>query len=287
MLKQHEDEIEGTVKLLFQPGEEILEGAKEMVEANVLENPHVDAAMMIHVISGSAVKEGTMGVFGPGPAYASSDWFSIDIQGIGGHGAAPSYTKNPLGAMCAIQQGIYEIMAEHRAPADNCVMTVGQMHGGNTGNIIPDSAYMQGTIRTFNEKVREKLKEDLRTLTENTAKARGVTAQVSFGSCCPAVMVDEKVHESFLRSMRELLGEENAYDLRTKWGGAFALASSSEDFSYIAEKVPSAVGWFFIGDARNGYQYFCHHPKADFNDDLLYVGAAAYVKASLDWLSRK
>lgn len=284
ILKEHEDEIEGTVKLLFQPGEEILEGAKAMVEAGVLENPHVDAAMMIHSIAGSPVREGTMGVFGPGPSYASSDWFRIDIKGKGGHGAAPEYTRDPLGAMCAIHQGIHEIMAEHRAPSDNCVMTVGEMHGGNTENIIPDSAFMQGTIRTFNEKVRKKLKEDLCMLAEYTGKAKGVAAEVTFGSSCPPVMVDKNVHASFLKSMGELFGAENTCDLRTAWGGAFALASSSEDFSYIAARVPSVVGWFFIGDSRNGYQYVTHHPKVDFNDKLLYMGAAAYVKAGLDWL---
>lgn len=284
LLKRHEEEIPGTVKLLFQPGEEILDGAKEMVEAGVLENPHVDAAMMIHVVAGTPVKEGTMGVFGPGASYSSSDWFRIDIQGKGGHGAMPNYTHNPLGAMCAIHQGIHEIMAEHRAPSDNCVMTVGEMHGGDTGNIIADSAFMRGTIRTFDEKVRTKLKEDLCTMTEYTAKAKGVTAKVTFGSNCPAVMVDKQVHASFLKSMQELLGEENTYDMRTVWGGAFSKASSSEDFSYIAEKVPSAVGWFFIGDSRNGYRYIGHHPKADFNDEYLYLGAAAYVKAGLDWL---
>ncbi len=147
LLKQHEDEIPGTVKLLFQPGEEILEGAKAMVEAGVLENPRVDAAAMLHVIAGSQVKEGTMGVFGPGAAYASADWFKIEIKGLGGHGAAPNYTRNPLGALCTIHQGIHEIIAEHSAPAENCVMTVGELHGGDTGNIIPDSAYLRGTIR--------------------------------------------------------------------------------------------------------------------------------------------
>lgn len=285
LLKEHEDEVEGTVKLLFQPGEEILDGARAMVEAGVLENPHVDAAMMIHVIAGSPVKEGVMGVFGPGAAYASSDWFRIDITGVGGHGATPNYTKNPLGALCAIHQGIHEIMAEHRAPADNCVMTVGQMHGGETGNIIPQTAYMQGTIRTFSEEVRNRLKNDLQMLTDHTARAKGVKAELTFGSRCPAVMVDEKMYGYFLRSMKEMLGEEGTYDLRSKWGGAFAKVSSSEDFSYIAEKVPSAVGWFFIGDSRNGYQHICHHPKVRFDDEWLYIGTAAYVKTGLDWLA--
>ena len=285
LLKLHEDEIEGTVKLLFQPGEKILDGAKAMVEAGVLEDPHVDAAMMLHVIAGVPVKSGVMGVYGPGVAYASSDWFRIDIKGVGGHGATPNYARNPLGALCAIHQGIHEIMAEHRAPGDNCVMTVGQMHGGDTGNIIPDTAYMQGTIRTFSEKVRNNLKKDLQILVENTGRAKGVEASLTFGSCCPAVTVDEKMYDSFLKSMRELLGQENTYDLQTLWGGAYAKSSSSEDFSYISEKVPSAVGWFFMGDSREGYKHITHHPETTFDDAWLYIGAAAYVKTGLDWLA--
>ncbi|HBA63550.1 MAG TPA: amidohydrolase, partial [Lachnospiraceae bacterium] len=279
LLKLHEEEIEGTVKLLFQPGEEILEGAKGMIDAGVLEDPHVDAAMMIHAISGVPTPEGMMGVFRAGAAYASADWFQIRIQGVGGHGAVPESTRNPLGAMCTIYEGIHEIMAEHRAPSDNCVMTIGEMYGGDTGNIIPDSAYMRGTIRTFSEEVRANLKEDLVNMVEHIGKAKRVTATVEFQNACPIVQVDASVHESLMQSMKELFGEEKVFLVEEP-------ASCSEDFSYIAAEVPAAIGWYFIGDSRNGYTYGGHHPKVNFDDTYLYLGAAAYAKAGIDWLKR-
>ena len=283
LLKLHEDEIEGTVKLLFQPGEECLRGAKEMINAGILEDPHVDAALMFHDIAGSPVKEGCIGVFGPGAVYASADWFEINIQGVGGHGSAPEWTHDPVGTMCAIYQGILEIIAEHRAPSDACTMTVGRLSAGTTGNIIPDSAYMQGTIRTFSEAVREKLKKDLVLMAEYIAKAKGVTATVTFGDACPPLVADGAFKKSFLASMKELFGEE-ALDMDQVWGGAFKRTTSSEDFAYFSEKVPSGIGWIFLGDSREGRKWSCHNPKVLFNDAYLYRGSAAYVKAALDWL---
>lgn len=286
LLKQYESEIEGTIKLMFQPGEETLEGSKDMIEAGVLENPHVDAAMAIHAMTGSALKEGTMGIFGPGPAYASSDGFEINIQGKGGHAASPELTKDPLAVMTAIHHGVHEILAEHRASSDNCIMKICAMNGGNSRNIIPDTAHMMGTIRTYSTKVKDRLKKDLTTLVEYTAKARDVDVELKFLRSVPPLMVNENVQSCFLNSMRDMLGEENVYDLRTAWGGICSKASASEDFSNIAEKVPAAIGWFFIGDSRNGYKYYGHHPKVDFNDEYLYLGAAAYVKTGIDWLKK-
>lgn len=285
LLKRHEAELAGTVKLLFQPGEETLEGAKAMIDAGVLENPKVDAALSFHDIAGSPVKEGAFGVFGPGAAYASTDWFEVRIKGVGGHGAAPEWTHDPLGAMCAVYQGIHEIMAEHRSPFEACTMTVGKMQSGTTGNIIPETALMQGTIRAFNERTRERLKADLAQLVEYTGKAKGVEAKLVFGSECPPLFVDAGVQESVLASLWELFGED-AYDLRTKWNGAYAQNTSSEDFAFIAQKVPSAFGWIFLGDSREGRKYCCHNPRVVFNDAYLYRGAAAYAKAAYDWLGR-
>lgn len=283
LLKRHEGEIEGTVKILFQPGEETLEGARAMIDAGILENPHVDAALMFHDIAGSPVEEGTVGVFGPGAVYASSGRFEIHIKGVGGHGAAPDWTHNPLGAMCAIYQGIHEIVAEHRSPFDSCTMTVGKMSAGDSANIIPETAVMQGTIRAFSQQVGQRLREDLVTLAEHVGKAKGVTAAVTFGTACPPLVVDPGVHETFLRSMKSMFGDQ-AYDMRTAWGGSYSRSTSAEDFSYIAERVPSAFGWIFLGDSRLGRKWGCHNPKVLFNDDYLYRGAAAYAKGALDWL---
>lgn len=285
LLKRHEDEIEGTVKILFQPGEETLQGAKAMIDAGILENPHVDAALMFHDISGSPVKEGSVGVFGPGAVYASSGRFEITIKGVGGHGGAPDWTHDPLGAMCAIYQGIHEIIAEHKSPFESCTMTVGKIQAGSCANIIPETVFMQGTIRVFNEKTGALLREHLKTMAEYIGKAKGVTVEVVFGEACPTVIVDENVHSSFLESMKELF-EDSALDLRYAWNGRYSRNTSSEDFAYIAQRVPSAFGWIFLGDSRLGRKWGCHNPKVVFNDEHLYKGSAAYVKACMDWLCK-
>lgn len=286
LLKEHEDEIEGTVKLLFQPGEETLMGAEEMVNAGVLDNPHVDAAMMIHVTIGTPIPDGMVGVFGEGPAYASADWFKINVRGKGGHGATPQLAVDPLGAVCAIHAGIQEIVAEHVNPAENCVMTIGEIHGGNTGNVIADTAYMRGTIRTFNEETRKILKESLIRMAENTAKARRCTADVEFTNTCGVVKCNGEVSEDVLAFTRELLGNEIAVDLRTAFGGVLRRVSGSEDFAAISEKVPSSVALLFIGNTQAGYEYGNHHPKSKFNEDYLYVGAAVYTNSAIEWLKK-
>lgn len=286
LLKKHEDEIEGTVKILFQPGEESLIGAKEMVKEGILSQPDVDAAMMIHVTIGIPIPDGMVGVFGAGPSYASADWFKINVRGKGGHGATPQLAVDPLGTICAIHGGIQEIVAEHVNPAENCVMTVGEIHGGNTGNVIADTAFMRGTIRTFDKETREILKESLSRMAEYTAKSRRCEADVEFTNSCGVVECDAKVSEDILGFTQELLGENTAVDLSTAFGGALKRVSGSEDFAAISEKVPSAVALLCIGCSKCGYEYGNHHPKSKFNDDYLYVGTAVYANSAIEWLKK-
>lgn len=284
LLKGHEAELEGQVKLLFQPGEETMEGAKSMIDAGILENPIVDAAMMIHIISGAGMKSGMWGVFGPGVSYASVDWFHVAVQGRGGHGASPNLAVNPLGIMSDIYHAVQDYLANGLSPFEQTIMTFGEMHGGNTANIIPDTAYMTGTIRTFDEAVRNKLKNRLPTLCADAARLKGGSAQVSYTAGAPCVVSDRFVRERVMESARNLLGAEWVADLATAGGGALAKVTSSEDFAYIAQKVPSAVLWFVSGTAAEGYAYPGHHPKVDFREDLLYQGAAVYAACAIDWL---
>ena len=284
ILKDREDEIQGTVKLFFQPGEEILAGAKEAVDAGLLHNPKVDAAMMVHILSGLDGPTGVIGILGDGACYASCDWFRVDIQGKGGHGAVPESTVSPINIASAINAAIQEIMAMVVPPAQRAVMTVGEMHSGNAGNIIPDSAYMIGTIRTFDEGVRSLIKEKLVKVSESIAVSRGGSAKVAFSQSTPAAINDPKMREMALASLAELLGPEGVVDMEKVFDGAFARVSGSEDFAYIAEKVPSLVSFLFAGNHKEGFTYFSHHPRTDFKEDYFYVGAASYAQIAMDWL---
>ncbi len=285
ILLAHQDEIEGTVKLIFQPAEETLSGAKEMIEGGVLENPHVDAAMMIHVFAGIPAPTGLVFYMLPGASSASSDWFDITIKGKGGHGAVPNMAIDPLVAMSHIHLALGEINSREVDPDKFLVVTPGVLKGGTAGNVIPDTAFMQGTIRTFDNEVREMAKKRVKEIAEGIAKSYRCSAEVKYYRGCPSLMNDLDVRNSVVKYTKELLGEQAVIDSSTIPGGGGGRMAGSEDFAFITEKVPSTM----LGLAANkvhedGNSYGQHHPKVQFDEKALPVGAAIYANAAISWL---
>ena len=150
LLKAHESELKGQVKLMFQPAEEIMDGANDMIDAGILENPHVDAAMAIHVLHDSLGKAG----YTRGTGCGSSDVFTIKVKGIGGHGAAPHRNVDPINVACHIQLALQTINSREINPNELIVLTICSIHGGTAANIMPAEAVLQGTIRTMNMDVK-------------------------------------------------------------------------------------------------------------------------------------
>jgi len=286
LLKAREAELKGTVKLLFQAAEEVLEGAKDVVEAGVLENPHVDAAMMIHILSASVVPDGSVCFPASQNCYASADWFRVDVTGTGGHGAMPHTTRSAINTVCAINEGIQEIMAVVVPPSANAVMTVGEIHGGDSANIIPDKAYLTGTIRTYDEGVRQTIKEELAALVQYAAAARGTQGQLTFGHNAPPAYNDPELRREAMEALAQGFGPRAVVDLEKVQNGEFRLINASEDFAYIAEKVPSAIMLLSAGMLSQGYCCGSHNPKFDVNEDALYSGAATYVTVATSWLEK-
>lgn len=288
LLKEQEGRLKGKVRIFFQAGEEILDGAKEAVEAGLLENPHVDAAMMIHIMSNTPIAEGSLCFPTDGGCYASADWYRVDVTGRGGHGAMPHTTISSVNTICAINAGIQDIMSVVVAPSANAAMTVGELHAGEagSGNVIPASAYMAGTIRTFDEKVRKTIKESLEKMAEGTAAARGAAAAVSYSHSAPVVMHDKQLRGFAMETLREAFGEASVVDMKEIFGGAFDKAGASEDFAYIAERVPSAIMFLAAGTPANGYSAPGHNPKTNFSEEVFYVGAAAYAEVASRWLEK-
>lgn len=286
LLKERESGLKGRVRIFFQAGEEILDGAKEAVEAGLLEKPYVDAAMMIHIMSGTPLPSGTLCLPADGGCYASADWYRVDVVGKGGHGAMPQTTVSSVNTICAINAGIQDIMSVVVAPSDNAVMTVGELRAGNegSGNVIPDSAYLAGTIRTFDEKVRSLIRDSLEKMAVNTAAARGATAAVSYSHSAPVALHDAGLRSFAMKILKEAFGENRILDMNQIMGGAFARVSGSEDFAYIAEKVPSTILFLTAGTPKEGYGAPGHNPKTDFNEEVFYVGAAAYAEVAHRWL---
>lgn len=282
ILKQNENSINGNIKLMFQPGEEILAGAKAMVEEGVLESPKVDAAMMIHVFSGFDVVPGKLLVAKEGAASMAADEFHIYIQGKGGHGAMPHTTVDPLNIAAHTHIALQELISRETNPGEKAICIVGHMSGGEAGNVMPDTAKMVGSIRTVNPKTRTFLKNRIIEISEGVANMFRGSARVEYSVQCPSVINDIEMRALGKKIGEELLGKNNVEDLDQYMDGG--ILSGSEDFSFISESVPSFMSIMSMGSIKDGYEFSHHHPKTDFDEGEFYKGAAYYAYYAIKYL---
>lgn len=282
LLKGHEDEIRGAVKLMFQPAEELLAGAKTMIEAGILDNPKVDAAAMIHSFTGIGASHGLLVIPAGGYVTSSGDVFRIEINGKGGHGAMPHTSVDPLNVAAHIHIGLQEIIAREMDPSSTAIITVGIMQGGQAENIIPDSALLSGTIRSFNADERSFMKKRIAEIAKGVGTAYRATVNVTFPLEAPSVYNDPALYRRVLEINREMLGEERIKGLEIIYPGG--KMTGCEDFSYVSERVPSVMMILTAGSPEKGYSYPLHHPKADFDESVLHLGAAVYANTALEWL---
>lgn len=284
LLKEQEDDIQGTVKLMFQPAEETLQGAKTMIEAGILENPTVDAAMMIHVFTGFPAPSGLFIIPEPGQSTASSDWFDIEIKGKGGHGAMPDTTIDPLNVLAHLHIALQSINSREIQPTDSAVVTVGMMSGGTATNIIPDTATMAGTIRTFSQKNRDFIPERIIAIAKGTAQTFRAEANVTITKGVPSVINDKDLRLNVFNALGNAFGSQATLSMADFIPGGGKMMGG-EDFSFVTEMVPSLMIAMTTGNAKDGYIYPMHHPKAKFDEAPLYKGAAAYACTAIHWLN--
>lgn len=289
LLKAHEDEIEGTVKLMFQPAEEIFEGSHAMIEAGVLKNPDVDAALMIHVMAGLPVPAGTIISCDGGVSAPAADYFYIHVQGKGCHGSMPNNGIDPITVAAHIITGLQEIHARELSLSDEAVLTIGTIQAGNAANVIPDTVEMSGTIRTYDEDTRAFLKQRITDIASGIASAFRATATVSFGSGCPTLLNDTDLAVCTAQYVKELLGPSKAFTASQinamSGAGKAPKSTGSEDFAYISQEVPSIMFALAAGHPDKGYCYPQHHPKVKFDESVLSSGSAVYAYTAMRWLS--
>ena len=282
LLKNHEAELEGTVKLMFQPAEETMEGAKMMIAEGILENPHVDAAMGAHVFTAMPMPVGSVALMGSRMRMAGSDWFTIHIEGKGCHGAMPNSGVDPLNVMSHIHIALQAINARELDPMDNLVLTVGQMHGGQTSNVIPNDAFMSGTIRTLKNETRATVKARMEAIVASIATAFGAQARVEWGAGCPVLIQNEQLYkeaDGYLKALDGIIFI-NLDELNVPVSSGMG----SEDFAYVSNEVPAVFLGIPAGTPQDGFIYPQHHPKARFQDEALPCGAAAYAQVAMEWL---
>ena len=286
LLKAHEDEIQGTVKLEFQPAEEIFQGSPDMLSAGLLENPHVDAAVMIHVTAGMPLPSGTVMVSGGGISSTSCEQYHITVKGKGGHGSTPHEAIDPITAAAHMHIALQEINSRELEGNQFGVFTTGRFDAGKASNVIPDTAEMWGTIRTTDpeNEVGELIKTRMRQICQGIGAAFRCQTTVEFYDYCPCMVIEPQLAEDILRYMKELLGT-GAIDLSVVSGGK--AGGGSEDFAFVSHRVPTVSMFLTAGSSNDGYVFSQHHPKVRFDDSVLYRGSAAYAYTALCWLNEK
>ena len=276
MLKEKEDTLEGTIKFMFQPAEETFKGSKNMIENGILENPPVDAALAYHVSPGKM----PIGLFmynDKDTMMYSVDGFKITIHGKGSHGAYPHVGVDPINIGVHIHLALQELIARESDPTHSCVLTIGQFAGGTAANIIPETAVLQGTIRTNKPEARELLVRRMKEVAEKTAAVYNGTVDIEMISEVPPLICNPKLTDEVVGYMQEL-----GIPGLTPYPGISA--SASEDFAVIAEKVPSTFMYLSAGYLDERGQYPAHHPKAQFNEDVCPIGAACLAHCASQWL---
>ena len=282
ILHAHREQLNGTIKFCFQPSEEgtngeEIGGAEMMIRDGVLEGPKVDMALALHLWNEQPL--GWLGI-GGGPMMAGADIFNVKVTGKGGHGAIPHAAVDPIVASAQIITALQTIVSRNVAPLETAVVSVTNVHSGTAFNVIPQEATLEGTIRTFDSGVRQRVMERFERIVRGTAQALGCQADVLIKRVTPPLVNDGSISERVQESARRLLPD---YDLRT----AGYLTMGAEDAAFLLEQVNGC--FFFVGSANRerGLDYGHHHPKFDFDEEALVRGSALMAAAAMDVLKQK
>lgn len=272
LLKNNEDKLQGTVKLLFQSGEEVFTGAKAAIEAGVLENPKVEAGFAMHVASNIA---NNIIVYGPYPM-ASVYGFKIILTGKGAHGSTPHLGIDPINTGVHIYLALQEILAREVSATEEAALTIGVFNGGTAANIIPERITLEGTLRTFNPEITEVLISRINEVVHSVAKTYRTTATIQTLSKVPSVSCDNALTSEALKSITGLDSNIKLFPLYHVMG--------SEDFAFFTEKIPCSYLCLGSGVENKEKWVGQHNPKVVFNEKCLPLGAAIYAKVAMDWL---
>jgi amidohydrolase len=266
-------DVPGTAVFIFQPAEEIFGGARPMIEAGVLDRPRVDEIYGLHLTTQTAVGHVTVR---PGPAMASADFFDVEVTGQGGHGAYPHLSHDPITAAANILVGMQNLVSREVAAQETAVLTIGQFAGGTKHNIIPASAVLRGSLRTFNPRVRAQIKERLAAYAAHVAQAYRTEARLAWmGDGCPTVVNHDKEADFVRRCAMDAAGPDAVSE------GDPVMAS--DDMSLFLQKRPGC--YFRVGIAPlDGRPHPHHAPEFEMNEGGLAVGVRVGLAVMLDAL---
>ena len=276
LLREYQQEIEGTVKLVFQPNEEGFKGAKNMIQAGVLKNPKVDAALAMHVHSGTP---SNVIIYGLGTSIAGCTVFRIKVNGTSCHGAMPETGVDPINIAAHIYLAIQEIISREISATESVVVTVGKFVGGETHNVIPNEVVMEGTIRYHKKELGDFIYQRMSEIVSSTATMFRGSATIEEVASVPPLINDEAMAEEIGGYMKEIVGEHYVNSYR-------GCGMGSEDFASYSYEVPSMYFMLGAGSKQENplYGQPMHHPKIVFNEDILSTGAAIHTYNAIKWL---
>lgn len=273
--------FDGTIVFIFQPAEEGGAGARAMVEDGLFEQFPVDAVFGIHNWPG--MPAGTFGVT-EGPIMASSNEFRIDVKGVGAHAAMPHNGRDPVFTAIQIGNALQSIITRNKKPIDTAVLSITQFHAGDTNNVIPNDAWLAGTVRTFTTEALDLIESRMKQVVEATASAFDCSASVTFHRNYPPTVNSSEETRFAAEVMREVVGASNVEDHTEPTMGA-------EDFSFMLQAKPGCYA--FLGNGDGGHRdaghgagpCMLHNASYDFNDELLPVGTTYWVRLAERYLN--
>jgi len=269
------ERLSGNVKFVFQPCEEKFPpgGALPMIEQGVLENPTVDAAFGIHLWT--LLPAGTIGIRA-GTIMAAADEFHVNITGRGGHGAQPHLCKDPIVISSHLIQMLQTLISRETDPLDSAVITVGKIESGTAFNIIPETAHLEGTVRTLSEQTQKSIQLGMRRIVEGVEKAFDVKCELDYRVGPPPVVNDLEMTK-LAQSVAELVvGKENVIEVEPSMGG--------EDMSFFLKKVPGVFCFVGASNPEKGIDKPHHSPYFDIDEDALLIGTQMHVEIALKFL---
>ncbi len=264
------DRINGSIKFVFQPAEEGPGGAKPMIEAGVMDNPHVDYALGCHIWP--TIPEGTIGIRA-GALLAAMFRFDITISGKGGHGAMPHLCVDALETGCQVVAALQRIVSRQMDPLQPSVVTVGKFQAGTAFNVIPESASLCGTARTFDKTIWKRWPEIIETIVKGVCQSMGAGYEMSCEQGYPPTINDADMADRMRRIAGEVVGVDRVVVPERTLGG--------EDMAFFLERVP---GCFFCLGAGNDSFAGIHNPRFGFNEEILLTGVETYCRAAIDLL---
>ena len=269
ILKENVDELEGNVRLMFQPNEEAFLGSRAMIEAGILDD--VDVASAMHMMLDY---DASNYACAPGFFSSSCDGFKITVNGKGCHGAMPHLGIDPINVGMSICTAFQQLVSRETPPKETASLTFGQFSGGNTPNIVPDKVVIQGTLRTYNAELRAKLVNRMQTIVKSAGEMYGTTVEYEVLSDVPSIYVNPEMLEEVKTYLSEIEGLTLAND-------NFRI-TPSDDMAFISEKVPTV---YLLLQARvkdNPYPH--HNPKVLFDESAMTWGAAMHAQCAFEWL---